>query len=175
MTPRARACRAFGLDPTSTTFLGRGLFGEAWATPRRTVLKVTADPQEIEFIRLSLEMPCPGVPKVYQGPLELEGGQYAYEREKLEDLPWLSPSLRGLNVIARSLFPMPPQERLRRYDEILFSEQARAQFPYVIEAMRRFRARGVPLWDCKAGNLGMRGTDVVIRDARTIDARALQT
>lgn len=168
-----RACEALELDRARVSLLGRGLFGEAWETPDGHVMKITSDPQEVKFITMAAnEMRCPGVPVVHRAPLELERGVYAYEREPLANLPLFAPSLRALNVIARSVLPIAPEERIRRYDAILFSDEARSRFPYVVDAMRRFRTSGVLLWDCKRDNLGMRGTTVVIRDARTIDASA---
>lgn len=162
------ACERFGISPESLGLLGHGHFGGAWATPRRTVLKVTSDPTEIALIELGVSHRLRGLPVVWQGPIVCSGDTFAYEREALDDLSILDFSLDRLSIIAKPTIPLPWEARLRAYDEKIYSPELAREFPLIMETLQRLRRHGRVVWDLKRNNLGLRGQDIVIRDGRCI-------
>ena len=168
MTPLLYACHRFGIQPSTLLHLGDGHFGSAWETSRKTVLKVTRDPREIDLVDLGIRHRLPGLPVIWQGPIVCDGATFAYEREALDSLPMLSGSLQCLSKIAKPMAPTPWEKRLSDYDQQIASESLHGDFPLVIEALRSLRPLGRAVWDLKASNLGLRGDDIVIRDGRCI-------
>jgi len=168
MTPILYACHRFGVQPSSLRHLGDGHFGSAWETSRKTVLKITKDPREIDLVDLGLRHRLAGLPVIWQGPIVCDESTFAYEREALDNLPMFSGSLQCLSDIAKPPAPVSWEKRLSSYDRQIESETLHRDFPLVIEALRSLRPLGRAVWDLKASNLGLRGEDIVIRDGRCI-------
>lgn len=163
-----RACARLGVDSRDLQFLGNGHFGGAWRTLDGTVVKVTSDPSEIALVRLGTSHESRGLPVIFRGPVTVAPGIQAYEREDLSNFPFECPLLQEMTIVAKPPVPMHPKDRLARYDAILYGKEAYDAYPFVIEALRRFRRHGILVWDLKRSNLGHRGDDIVIRDGRCI-------
>lgn len=163
-----RACSELGIDVHDIQFLGKGHFGSAWKTRDGTVVKVTSDPSEIALVRLGTSHESRGLPVIFRAPVTVAPGIYAYEREDLSNFAFECPLLQELTIVAKPPVPMDPKARLAHYDEILYGKEAYETYPFVIEALRRFRRHGILVWDLKRSNLGHRGDDIVIRDGRCI-------
>lgn len=171
MTPdlaRSLVASWLGVRPFDLHLLGQGSFGTAWRTPWGTVVKVTSDPSELRLVRLGESHACEGLPKISKGPVPFGNGIFGYEREDLQNLPEELGSLSDLTVVAKPLVPMTREERLRRYDEIVYDGRLFPRFPEILDALKRFRRHGVVVWDLKRSNLGLRGDRAVIRDGRCI-------
>ena len=167
------ACDRFGIAPSTLEHLGKGHFGDAWKTPRGSVLKVTTDPSEIELIELGVSHRLRGLPVVWQGPIVCNGRTFAYERESLDGLSFFDRSLGPLSFAIKPNGETTWQNRLRLYDQTIQSPEVEQKFPLVAEALQKLRQHGRAVWDLKKSNLGLRGDDVVIRDGRCVrfDAR----
>lgn len=163
-----RACAKLGVDARDLQWLGNGLFGSAWKTRDATVVKVTSDPSEIALVRLGTSHESRGLPVIFRAPVTVGPGIHAYEREDLSNFPFECPLLQELTIVAKPKAPMHPKARLAHYDAILYGKEAYEAYPFVIEALRRFRRHGILVWDLKRSNLGHRGDDIVIRDGRCI-------
>lgn len=165
---RSLAASWVGVKPDDLHLLGQGSFGTAWRAPWGSVIKITQDPSELRLVELGKSHACEGLPKIQRGPIPLGSGVYAYEREDLQNLPERLGSLSELTVVAKPLTPMSREERLRRYEAIIYDDRTFVQFPEIVNALRRFRRHGIVVWDLKRSNLGLRAERPVIRDGRCI-------